>query len=286
MTRRPHPAAWIAAAIAVLIALGLAYYGFVLTTTGQTVDDRAMVAAQTYLGADQATHLALSFLQYLPELCAGLAVVVLVAVAIARRSLIAPAIAAASALGAAATTQLLKHVVLARPDLGISEATMPSFPSGHVTAATAAMIAIVLVTSPRFRPVVSTLGGLFAAAAGVATFMLGWHRPSDILGAYLVAGLWGLLGGWFVLRYEPEWNSWTYEHGAPSVAWRALPWIPALVGIATAVAVWAFILRGNETDDALAVWFLVGGSAAIIGSAMAVLGAASAFLTQQTHARS
>lgn len=285
MRRSPSPVIWAVGGLAVIVALALAYYGFVLTTTGQTVDDRAMVAAQTYLDADVARATALRFLQHLPEASAVIAAVVLLIVAIARRRFEAVVIAAGTALGATATTQVLKNWVLGRPDLGVSAANVPSFPSGHVTVAAAAMVAIILVATPRIRPVLATLGGLFAAAAGVATYMLGWHRPADILGAYLVAGLWGLVGGWLVLLYEPEWNEWTDDDGAPSSLWSAVPWIPAVVGIVTAVSVWAFVLRGHETEDQLTAWFLVGGSAMITGSAMAVFAFASALLTHQTRSR-
>lgn len=284
MRRAPSPVIWVGGGVAVFVAFVLAYIGFVRTTTGQTLDDRAMVAAQTYLDADVTRRTAIGFLERLPEACAILALVVLVAAAITRRRIGAPLIAAGSLGGAVLTTQVLKSFLLGRPDLGVSAANVPSFPSGHVTLAAAAMTAVVLLTGPRHRPLVATLGGVFAAAAGVATFILGWHRPADVLGAYLVAGCWGLVGGWLILKREPEWNTWDDGERPPSALWLALPWIPAVVGIGTALVVWYFILRGNETDPALSAWFLVGGSAMIVGSAMAVFGFASALLTHQTQA--
>lgn len=97
-------------------------------------------------------------------------------------------------LGSNLTTQVLKHTVFERPHL-ISEAfRLPnSFPSGHVTAAASIAVAAVLVMSRRLRPAVAVAGSAATMIVGLATVAAGWHRPSDVMGAWFVVGAWAAL---------------------------------------------------------------------------------------------
>ncbi|MDO5494127.1 MAG: phosphatase PAP2 family protein [bacterium] len=282
--RRPHPIVWSAALLATLGLLLLTYLVFIRSESGQVLDDGFMVAANEVLGTEIARNGALAFLGYLPAISAGIAVLALVVALAVRRSLTAPIVAIIMALGAASTTQILK-AALSRPNHGVSEATMNSFPSGHTTVAAAAMFAAVLVTSPRWRPVVATLGGLFASLAAASTYVLGWHRPADVIGAVLVAAAWTLIGGWLVLGRESGWNGWRRgERDAPSGVWLGLPWIPAVVGLATAAVLWALLLRDPaRTPDQLSAWYVVAGLGLVLGSTMAIFGAIGAFLSNQTR---
>lgn len=276
---------WAAALIAVVALLIAAYIGFVTTVTGQTLDERALVAGRELLRNNLTQSSALGFLQYLPEISAGVALLSLIAASIVRRSFTAPVIAGVGALGAVLTTQILK-AVLPRPDLNISEASMNSFPSGHITVATAAMIAVVLVSSPRWRPVTATLGGVFAATAASATYILSWHRPADAMGAVLVAAAWGLVAGFLILDREPHWNQWERgDERSPSGVWLSLPWVPALVGILGGTGIWYFLLRTSEAPFSdLYGWYVLAGLGAIVGGTMAIFGAAAGLLTAQTRA--
>ena len=96
-------------------------------------------------------------------------------------------------VGANLTTQVLKHLVVSREALGPGiDITPNSFPSGHTTLAAAATIAVVLA-SGRARVVLAPLGALWTAAAGIGTLVLGWHRPSDVIGAILIVAGWTFL---------------------------------------------------------------------------------------------
>jgi membrane-associated phospholipid phosphatase len=96
-------------------------------------------------------------------------------------------------LGANLTTQWLKGE-LGRPDLLPGSLPTPgSFPSGHVTVAMSLAMALVLVAPPSFRWVAAALGSAYAIGVGVAVILLDWHRPSDVLGAYLVTVAWTAL---------------------------------------------------------------------------------------------
>ena len=95
--------------------------------------------------------------------------------------------AGAAVLGANLTTQYLK-AALDRP--GPDGPVPGSFPSGHVTVAMSLALALVLVAPPALRVAAALVGGAYAVGVGVAVIALDWHRPSDVVGAYLVTVAW------------------------------------------------------------------------------------------------
>lgn len=118
-------------------------------------------------------------------------------VALVRRRVRDACAAMALVVGASVTTQALKHV-LPEPHvvslLGVhSPVPYPHFPSGHSTAAMALVLALVLVSPARVRPLVAGLGAVFAAGVGCSLLALGTHMPSDVFGGFLVAAAWSLL---------------------------------------------------------------------------------------------
>jgi hypothetical protein len=98
--------------------------------------------------------------------------------------------AGAIVVGANLTTQYLK-AALDRPGPGGPEAG--SYPSGHVTVAMSLAMALVLVAPPALRLAATVLGAAYAVGVGVAVIALNWHRPSDVVGAYLVCVAWTAL---------------------------------------------------------------------------------------------
>ncbi|MEH0467357.1 phosphatase PAP2 family protein [Streptomyces sp. B21-097] len=78
---------------------------------------------------------------------------------------------------------------LPRPDLvGAPENLLDQgFPSGHTAIPAALTLAAVLVVSPRIRPYVATVGVLWLACIAAASATMGGHRPSEVLGATLLA---------------------------------------------------------------------------------------------------
>lgn len=88
--------------------------------------------------------------------------------------------------GAEALTELVK-LVLPRPG---GENTLPS---GHVTLVAAVAVAAVLAAAPQHRHLVGWFGSATVALVAVATWVTGWHRPSDVAAALgVVAVCWGL----------------------------------------------------------------------------------------------
>lgn len=96
--------------------------------------------------------------------------------------------------GANVTTQLLK-ALLAHPRvkaaIGGDPLEQNTFPSGHTTAAASIALAYVFVVPAALRGLTLTLGAALALAVGYAVVVIGWHYPSDVLGAYLIAAAWG-----------------------------------------------------------------------------------------------
>jgi membrane-associated phospholipid phosphatase len=116
---------------------------------------------------------------------ASLAVLTLAcaAVAVSRGRPRAALAAALLVAGANVTTQVAKHVVL---DHG-------AFPSGHATVAMSLALASLLVAPVGLRGLVALGGGAYAAAVGGSVVVAGWHRPSEAVAGFFVAGAWALL---------------------------------------------------------------------------------------------
>ncbi len=69
------------------------------------------------------------------------------------------------------------------------------------TIATAFAIALLLVSSPRWRPMVGLAGALWVSLVCSATLAAGWHRPSDAVGGVALAtGFMAISGGLLVSR--------------------------------------------------------------------------------------
>ncbi len=126
-------------------------------------------------------------------LVVGIAVIVLIAV-LRRQWRLAVAGAFVPA-ATAVSTYVLNRFVLPRPDIsGAPESlTEVSFPSGHVAITAGVAIGVILVCPPRARPYVVAAGMTWLAFIAAAVQNLGWHRPSDAIGATLLAGIWYLV---------------------------------------------------------------------------------------------
>jgi membrane-associated phospholipid phosphatase len=118
--------------------------------------------------------------------------VVLALVALARRRADLLVRGVVLVAGANATTQILKRVVIERPDYGIGFGPNAS-PSGHTTLVASVAIAAVLVMPSAVRPVLVFVGAAWSVAVAASTVVSGWHRPSDTVAALLVCAGWAAL---------------------------------------------------------------------------------------------
>jgi membrane-associated phospholipid phosphatase len=98
--------------------------------------------------------------------------------------------------GANITTQVLKgvleHARTKAFERGWELPWPSSFPSGHTTAAASIAVALLLVVPAGYRLLAAGVGAALTAAVASSVVILGWHYPSDVLGALLVVGTWGL----------------------------------------------------------------------------------------------
>ena len=106
-------------------------------------------------------------------------------------------LAVAALLGGSAVSSQLLQDLLAHPRhhefLGLAQVNTEAFPSGHATASMALALSIVLVTPPAYRRLAAVAGGAFALGVSFSILTLGWHFPSDVVGGFLLAGMWCLL---------------------------------------------------------------------------------------------
>lgn len=118
--------------------------------------------------------------------------VILALVALARQRVDLFVRGAIVVAGANATTQLLKRILIDRPDYGIGFGPN-ALPSGHTTLALSVVLAALIVLPRAARPPVAVVGGAWAAAMAASAVVSGWHRPSDIVAALLVCAGWAAL---------------------------------------------------------------------------------------------
>lgn len=196
------------AGVGCCVVLFLAVYALsVHTGAGQLVDTMMRVTAE---GTDHPLPPLRPENRWIPLWVLGPPGVALAVLSLVRlretSSLLAPALAAVGALASNATTQAFKRVWPQRPDLIdlAPEWSANSLPSGHTTMAASAAVAMFLAAAPRHRPAAGVLGAVWAAGWGGWIYAEGWHRPSDMVAAYLVVAAWGLICGWLILRREQD----------------------------------------------------------------------------------
>jgi membrane-associated phospholipid phosphatase len=146
--------------------------------------------------------------QFLATLCDPHQYVFLAAipviVALLRRRPRVAAMLAGVILCANETTQLLKPLLAAPRILvpwGPAEG-WSSWPSGHATAAMSLALCAVIAAPARWRPHVAAVAAAFAVAVSYSFLELGWHYPSDVLGGFLIAAVWTLLGVFVLSLFE------------------------------------------------------------------------------------
>ncbi len=250
------------AAAICLAGLLLSYRFFVVTTTGQFIDESALVEAavvRARIGVPTAQAL-----DALPVTSVVIAAVVVLFVTLARRRWKAAGIALAAMTAANLSTQLIKAGLPDRPNLGVNTLALNSLPSGHSTLAASAAAAVFLVVSPRWRPAAAFVGGSYAIAAGLSTLINQWHRPSDVMAAFFVVAFWTVLAALAIMRTGPLWNVWlgSSAHWASRRSWLGLT--VALAAIAALVAVVIMGPAAVPSYDSTVSYFLVGVSQIVV----------------------
>ncbi|MFI9509840.1 hypothetical protein [Nocardia sp. NPDC052566] len=187
MTTRPL-ARFMCGMVLLLLAVAT-YHAGVSTYRGQLIDDGSMRLVSSWFGNDVPNRGILAEIQT-PVLAVASAMLVLVLWW--RRSLRHAGYAGLVVIGTIASAVLLKSA-LVRPSLGVG-AGINSFPS-NTAAAFAAIGCAFVVAVPRAARWWTGVAAMFGVGCvSVAVVALQWHRPSDVLGALLLAGAISMIG--------------------------------------------------------------------------------------------
>lgn len=269
-------AAWpfFTGALISLAGLLVSYSFFIDTTTGQYIDESALVeaaVARQRIGVQAA-----QVLDFLPVTSLVIATLVVLFVTLARRRWKAAGIAIAAMAAANLSTQLIKFGLPDRPDVGVNTLALNSLPSGHSTLAASAAAAVFLVVSPRWRPVTALLGGSYAIIAGISTLINQWHRPADVVAAFFVVAFWTSLAALVVMRTGPAWNVWlgSHKHWSSARGWTVAAMLLSLLAGAAAVLIFrALSGAGSPGSESTVSYFLIGvGQIVAVGYALTVAG--------------
>jgi len=173
-----------------LVALGIVYYVCVRTATGQSREDQLHTEALATRD-DVPTWLAraFDFAERLEPQHLLVGAVVVGALGLVRGRPGRAVLGIVVAAGTLGLTELLKLVLLERPDLLDGGYASNSLPSGH-TAAVLGLALGALVAAPRFlRLPVALVGAAASGAMGAFVIADGWHRVSDVLASALVGSV-------------------------------------------------------------------------------------------------
>jgi membrane-associated phospholipid phosphatase len=174
---------------AVIAPLAVLTYSY---DPAQSLDRHLLFDLRREIGVGHTLAAALVNLGDLAALLVMLAAACAIGLGFGRRREVIVAVAVVA--GANLTTQLLKvaleHARSKAFEHGFEMPWSSSFPSGHTTAAASIAVALLLVVPATYRLVAAGVGAALTAVVGVSVIVLGWHYPSDVLGALLVVGAW------------------------------------------------------------------------------------------------
>jgi membrane-associated phospholipid phosphatase len=246
-------------------AFAAVYVFFVLSYMGQLVDERAFAGADVWQRG--VLDIGRAFLDALPFVSVIIATIAAVAILVVRRNWRVFIAAITAAAAANISTQVLKYLVLARPERGVAEGLSNSLPSGHTTVAASAALVVFLLAAPRYRPTVAVIGSVYAMVAGAATLINQWHRPSDVIAALFVVSFWGCGAGFgLAISHQTVTDR--------PVTSRLLPLVWIAVGCALIAGIGLAVTYGSALAGGrhLLVAY-VGGLAAIAAVALALAAA-------------
>jgi hypothetical protein len=182
----------ISGAIVCAVFLISGYLALVRTAWGHLVDNAA------YFGRRVMARPVVEFDHHIlgvvgiPSL--ALAILVILIVGALRRCMRTALLLATGFACAVAGAELLKHILpwhslVAGDSFLAGDLQRETYPSGHTTIGTSVGLALVLVSSARWRPWLAILAGFISASFATGVLFAGWHRPSDALGGIAWSGV-------------------------------------------------------------------------------------------------
>ncbi|MFC3499542.1 phosphatase PAP2 family protein [Micromonospora krabiensis] len=254
-----------------LLGFGVTCGVFLWTRAGQRLDGLLLPRAERGGGYEQRTALlgpAKTVLEVFGDrtvLVALLGGVLLLGVL--GRRLLAGVVGVVMVLGAVAVAGVAKSVLI-RPDLQVqSSTTHNSFPSGHVTAAAALLMAFLLVAPRRARAWIAVPGAAGVSVVAAATMLTGWHRASDAVGGVLLAATLCCLASAVLARRRQAAREGGTDRGGRAVgALGAAPGLVLLLG--ALLVVMPGLVASVEPGPLIAVMTVTGLTVAIVVSVL------------------
>ena len=255
------------------VALVVVYLVFAVSPAGRAVD---LTAFAGRLDAGHQLHLLnVGLLNAITVTSAGVGLLGLVAVGLWRHRLSSAIRAVGAVVAATLSAELMK---LTLPHARYTDQVGSwggggSFPSGHTTIAASLSLALLAVSSASWRR--RLVGPLMAwtVLTATATITMGWHLPSDVLGALALAALWHRVThvgdpAHVRLRDTIGWSSWMARAKAwskPAVWWS----------VATAIVLWGSRptpTRGEALAEAPTAAYLLALTAVALGAVILFVG--------------
>jgi membrane-associated phospholipid phosphatase len=205
---RSSPRLLLAGAAACAVAYGLVMLAAFVMPGGTWVDGISLAGLSSLRASATISSLATGVVAACDTAPFALLASALVVFSLATRGLRRTAAVALLLGGANLSSQLLKPLSEVRPASawsGVPRIDLPSFPSGHATAAMSLALAAVLVAPRAWRPFAAAVGGAFAVGVGVSTVIEIWHYPSDVIGGFLLATGWALVALAALRAVEARW---------------------------------------------------------------------------------
>jgi hypothetical protein len=224
------------AAIVCALLLIANYFALVGTPWGHQFDDDAFLGRKALVR--KVITLDSDLLKLVRKRTLFLGAVVTLAIAVMRRCTFVGVIAVAASGCAAVGAEVLKHVLpwhMLVPNDTMLESGFQTntYPSGHATVVTSFALSLLLVSPSRWRPWLAIAGGCISAMSATGVLFVGWHRPSDALGALAWSGLCMSVAAAFVIRLQ--------GHHRPACAFPHRAAFDCIaLGILVAAATWRF----------------------------------------------
>ncbi|MDO5747388.1 MAG: hypothetical protein Q4P66_07005 [Actinomycetaceae bacterium] len=174
-----------------LIGIISVYYLAVRTVHGQLVDTVSMRAIAQFRSYFSGIDKLILGIVSVPTIIVIMVLAALITL-LRKRFALSLRVIAVIALSAL-TSQVLKTYIFSRPHLGVGEHIINSLPSGHVTVAAAAGMALMIAVPHHMRPWFALIGALFTIIMGLAVASHMWHRPSDIIASIFIVTFWALV---------------------------------------------------------------------------------------------
>jgi hypothetical protein len=196
---------FVLAAIVCALLLIANYFAMVGTPWGHQFDDDAFLGRKALVR--KVITLDSDLLKLVRKRTLFLGAMATLAIAVMRRCTFVGVIAVAASGCAAVGAEVLKHVLpwhMLVPNDTMLESGFQTntYPSGHATVVTSFALSLLLVSPSRWRPWLAIAGGCISATLATGVLFVGWHRPSDALGALAWSGLCMNVAAAFVVRLQ------------------------------------------------------------------------------------